>query len=87
MKNLDKKGGGTSLDLGKEQIILLGNKYLLSHEPVEAYMPGLVNIYGHLHDKAVNDSPNRFCCCVEQTDYKPISIIDIEKYLTKQVPF
>ena len=28
MKNLDKKGGGTSLDLGKEQIILLGNKIL-----------------------------------------------------------
>lgn len=67
--------------------ILLGNKYLLSHEPVEAYMPGLVNIYGHLHDKAVNDSPNRFCCCVEQTDYKPISLTDIEKHLTNQVPF
>ena len=28
MKNLDKKGGGTSLDFGKEQIILLGNKIL-----------------------------------------------------------
>lgn len=67
--------------------ILLNNHYLLSHEQVEAYMPGLVNIYGHLHEKAKNDSPNRFCCSVEQTEYRPISIEEIEKHLTKCVPF
>ena len=29
MKKLDKKGGGASLGLGKEQIILLCNKILI----------------------------------------------------------
>ena len=67
--------------------ILLLNKYLLSHEPLNIYSPDLINIYGHMHDKAVNDSPNKFCCCLEKTDYKPISLEDIEKHLTSCVPF
>lgn len=70
-----------------DQPIFLLNRYLLSHEPVDLYMPSMVNIYGHVHEKAVNDDPNRFCCCVEQTDYKPISLDQIEKHLTKCVPF
>ena len=67
--------------------IILNNKYILSHEPISNKGPYLINIYGHLHDKAVNDSTDKFCCCLELIDYKPISLDDINSHLTKQVPF
>lgn len=62
--------------------ILLLNKYLLSHEPVEFYIgSSAINIYGHLHDKAENNTRYEFCACVEKTDYKPVSLEYIENYL------
>lgn len=63
--------------------ILIQNKYILSHEPINQGSKDFVNIYGHLHDKAINDNPNRFCCCLEKTNYEPISLEDIEAHLNK----
>ena len=62
--------------------IIIKERYILSHEPIDFYSPTLVNIYGHLHDKDANDKPNRFCCCLELTNYHPISLDDIENYLS-----
>lgn len=35
-----------------------------------------IYLYGHLHTTQI-DIPNSHCCCVEQNEYKPISIDDI----------
>jgi len=63
--------------------IIIKERYILSHEPIAYNIGELVNIYGHMHDKAINDSVNRFCCCLELTNYKPISLEDIEDYLSR----
>lgn len=62
--------------------IILFDKYILSHEPIEKDFGDFINIYGHLHDKAINGSySNCVCVSAEQIDYTPISLEEIESYL------
>jgi len=63
--------------------IIIKDKYILSHEPIDYNIGNLVNVYGHMHDKVINNSINRFCCCLELTNYKPVSLEDIEDYLSR----
>ena len=41
------------------------------------------NIYGHVHDKTVNDAKH-YCACVEANNYKPVLLEDIIKYFKEQ---
>jgi len=54
-------------------------KYILSHVPLaDSQIPkGMINIHGHIHEKKTNG--NRINICVEQTNYYPIKLEDIEK--------
>ena len=85
--NHDPKSNTAYRKMGFSEVydhpIVLANKYILSHEPIPVNTSDLINIYGHLHNNAINDNNKRFCCCVEQTDYKPISLASIQEYLNK----
>lgn len=66
--------------------VIFNTQYILSHEPIidELYKDsGFINIYGHVHNNAVNNSNSKFCVSVELIDYKPISFEDIKKELRK----
>lgn len=56
------------------------NKFILSHIPVHADSKGRFsgNIHGHTHANNVGD-PWYQCVCVEQTDFRPISLEEVFK--------
>lgn len=59
--------------------IILNNRYLLSHRPVDTF--SFYNIHGHTHNKPKPELyiPFSFCVSVEMINYKPISLEEIEK--------
>ena len=59
--------------------IILFDKYILSHEPIDANLGNLINIHGHTHNITLNNNFNRFCVSVEMTDYKPIELSYIKE--------
>lgn len=61
--------------------IILFNKYILSHEPINVNFGDMINIYGHLHNNAHNDDFNKFCVSVEKINYTPISFNRICEFL------
>ena len=66
--------------------IILFDRYILSHEPLfddEYVDTRFINIYGHLHNNAVNEFANKYCVSVEKTDYKPISLEQISEEVVK----
>lgn len=83
--NHDKKGNQYYRNMGFVEVydfpIIFGD-VILSHEPV--LNTKLINIYGHLHDKAENNSQDRFCVSVEKIDYEPIELIEILRHCGKQ---
>lgn len=53
--------------------------FWLSHAPIHPNeLRGFKNIHGHVHDKTLKDK-RYFNCCVEQINYKPISIEEIKQ--------
>jgi calcineurin-like phosphoesterase family protein len=53
----------------------------LSHAPVhESELRGKYNVYGHAHDRVIDDS-RYLCISCEQVDYKPINFRDIKRIL------
>lgn len=60
--------------------ILLDNKVLLSHRPVDK--PRYPNIHGHTHDKSLPEKVY-FNACVEALDYKPVPLDDIIQKFSK----
>ena len=61
--------------------IILNNNWILSHEPILGGTGKLRNIHGHTHNVVPNCSAYSFCCSVELTGYKPISLEDIKTYM------
>lgn len=61
--------------------IILNDKWILSHEPILGGIGKLRNIHGHTHNVVPNCSAYSFCCSVELTGYKPISLEDIKTYM------
>jgi calcineurin-like phosphoesterase family protein len=61
--------------------ILDGKQHVvLCHYPIEDWnrkMKGSVHLFGHVHDNPVTKMDNRFCVCVEKTNYKPLTIEEI----------
>jgi len=81
--NHDKYRPTEYMELGFEwssRFPIIFNQFMiLSHEPVflEANSP-YCNLYGHLHqNKYESPNGNHLCVCVEQIDYKPISLDDV----------
>ena len=57
--------------------LFLSENILLSHEP-EMCSPYVLNVHGHLHSSRL-DSPNHLNVNIAMTDYKLLTIEDIEK--------
>lgn len=57
--------------------IILGD-FILSHEPfVNANSNDFKIIHGHLHNNVELNKDNHFCCSIENTNYKPITLQEI----------
>jgi calcineurin-like phosphoesterase family protein len=57
-------------------------KLIMTHLPLEErfFRDGLTrNVHGHLHDKVI-DSPIHANVCVENTDYRPVNMDEIDAY-------
>ena len=86
--NHDRKTNSAYRKMGFVEVydkpIVFLDRYILSHEPIdESYIipSNFVNIYGHLHDKALNDYKWKYCVSVEQTNYKPVSFEEIQQHI------
>ena len=81
--NHDKRSTTFWRDCGFNEVyndpIILNDKYLLSHYPVDNF--SYYNIHGHTHDKPKPELyvPFSFCVSVEMINYKPISLEEIER--------
>ena len=54
-----------------EGALIVGEKLVLSHEPVE--IPWLYNIHGHIHDRRAGPRKNHLNVCSDVIDYEPIN--------------
>lgn len=80
MGNHDRHKPHQYLDCGfvsvSKQPIILDNKYILSHRPIQD--TPYINIYGHIHNNPITDysmDPTRSCCVsVECINYTPITL-------------
>ena len=55
------------------------DKYIFTHKPIEVEKDK-VNIYGHIHNKPVNqkfDDKNHMCVSLDKTDFKPVLLMEI----------
>lgn len=68
-------------------IIIKGNmqvgNIILSHRPIplEELPKGIINIFGHIHQKEVLDSTRQINLSVEKTNYEPIELSKVCKLL------
>ena len=58
-----------------EGALIIGEKFILSHEPVE--LPWALNFHGHDHQSGFHK--NSVNCCCDVIDYKPINMNQIMK--------
>ena len=75
------------LEVYKKKIIL--DNLLLTHAPTEEVEENQINIFGHIHDKPLDErfnKKNHICVSCDVVDYIPVSISKIES-VTKQVLF
>jgi len=62
--------------------IELGN-LILTHVPIEIVEDGKINVFGHIHDKPLDerfDKDNHICVSCDVIDYTPV-VIDTNKLL------
>lgn len=84
--NHDKRSNDFWLESGfkevsKYPVILINEKLILSHQPIQYDIGDFFNIHGHVHTK-INDYeliyPNKYkCVSVELINYTPINIQEI----------
>jgi calcineurin-like phosphoesterase family protein len=58
---------------GKRNVVLF-------HYPIEDWnrkFKGSIHLYGHVHETPMPKIDNRFCVCVEKTNYKPMTLDQI----------
>lgn len=53
--------------------LMIGEKLILSHEPLEN-MSWCMNLHGHVHNKKSKTDNNHINCCLDVIDYKPINL-------------
>ena len=68
--------------------IILEDKYILTHYPLEKVPDGMINIHGHIHNNpevcAMYSKPNYCNVSIEVLNYYPISFDKIKEILSKQ---
>lgn len=57
--------------------LFIGEKIVLSHEPLE--IPFAYNLHGHVHDKNAKTDNLHFNACLDVTDYNPINFNQLMK--------
>ena len=62
---------------------LIVDDFVFTHKPMEVVPDGKWNIHGHIHKKET--SGRRINLSVEQTDYKPMNIKDLEKFKVEEI--
>ena len=55
-----------------EGALMIGEKLILSHEPVD--IPWAMNLHGHVHDKRAKTDAYHINCCSDVIGYKPINL-------------
>ncbi len=63
------------LEVYKKRIIL--NNLILTHSPIEEIEKNQINIFGHIHDKPLDqkfNKKNHICVSCDVIDYTPVSI-------------
>lgn len=75
-----KIGTNTWKEIGFSEVykkkIVLGN-LLLAHAPTEEVEETQINVFGHIHDKLLDerfDKDNHICVSCDVVDYTPVSI-------------
>ena len=72
-----------------EESFLINDKqyeFVMFHYPIEDWngkYKGTIHVHGHTHSKEKSNMPNRYNVSVEANDYRPVSIVDIVKYLNR----
>ena len=63
--------------------LIIGEKLVLSHEPIEIY--GMFNLHGHIHSLSHKNDKNHFNCCADCAGFEPINFNQWMKsgYLSK----
>ena len=56
-----------------EGALIVGEKLILSHEPI-AMIPWAFNIHGHVHDKKAKTGPRHLNVCSDVIGYEPINL-------------
>jgi len=57
--------------------LVIGEKLILSHEPVN--LPYMFNIHGHIHDRDYKGDSHHLNCVAEAIDYKPVNLNQLMK--------
>ena len=65
--------------------LVLEDRYILTHRPIEEVEKGYINIHGHTHSQRENDDKH-FCVSVENTGYRPIPFERIKNNIDKINP-
>ena len=52
--------------------LMIGEKLILSHEPIKN-CPWVFNLHGHIHDKRAKNDKYHFNCCLNAVNYEPIN--------------
>ena len=52
--------------------LMIGEKLILSHEPIRN-CPWVFNIHGHVHDRRAKNNKHHFNCCLNAINYEPIN--------------
>ncbi len=72
------------LEVYKKKIIL--NNLLLTHAPTEEVGENQINIFGHIHDKTLDErfnKDNHICVSCDVVDYTPVSMNALERLKQK----
>lgn len=52
--------------------VMIGEKLILSHEPIKN-CPWVFNLHGHIHNKRAKNDKYHFNCCLNAINYEPIN--------------
>ena len=52
--------------------VMIGEKLILSHEPIKN-CPWVFNLHGHVHDRRAKNDKYHFNCCLNAINYEPIN--------------
>ena len=65
--------------------IILENKYILTHYPLENVPDGMINIHGHIHNTpevcALYDKPNYFNVSIDVLNFYPINFDKVKEII------